>query len=1215
MTQPYWPNASDYGEVLQNPAANFRDARICAGQAVTDIHRRPLRYTGNFAAVFHVLGASLRQNWAVKCFTKRVAGLQERYRQIDLHLREQRQRLSFLVGFDYLPNELLVRGERYPVLKMDWVEGLCLDKFLLECFENGTAKGMLPVLCEMWVKLAQRLRDAQVAHGDLQHGNVLLVPDPDTKGALNLRLIDYDGMYVPALSDQTPGEVGHRAYQHRQRLNQGGYGPEIDRFSHLLIYTTLRCLIVGGRELWDRHYDEDRLLLGPQDLAAPDQSPVFRDLWRLDDLAARNLVGHLALAAHGSLEDVPLLEEVLRDRKVVALTRDQEQQVAAWLSPATTQTRMIQPYWPNASDYGEVLQNPAANFRDAQLCAGQAVTDACHRPLRWTGNFAAVFQVRGASLRQNWAVKCFTKRVAGLQERYRQIDLHLREQRQRLPFLVGFDYLPNELLVRGERYPVLKMDWVEGLRLDEFLLDCFENGTAKDTLPVLCDMWLKLAQRLRDAQVAHGDLQHGNVLLVPDPHKQGFLNLRLIDYDGMYVPALANQAPGEVGHPAYQHRQRLDQGGYGPEIDRFSHLLIYTTLRCLIVGGRELWDRHYDEDRLLLGPQDLAAPDQSPVFRDLWRLDDPAARNLVGHLAMAAHGRLEDVPLLEEVLRDRKVVALTRDQEQQVAAWLSPAAAPVLVPDVVPRLRLANAARMVFGMLVALVLRVDRGLRRAVGEENVLLYHFVRVVVSVCAMGALGFAIWMTGSSIWMTGSSISASRQTARARRETLVAIEAAQKAQRLADGAFRTNVRPAAYRRAKELRAEGKAALKEDNFALAQQLLTNAAEAFGQSLADAAAANALGDVQQKWTSGRSAAAVDELQEYARESFQAAEDKVAVAETAAVAENLAEAAASYREALDTLNRAVTEATAARDRADETDALVTQCKSAIAAADKPAAELLLAKLEKLAPQDSRLTDLRQAWGRLPSMNTPPNSPTAATLPSISNSIGMKLVLLPAGEFLMGSLDSDRGADANEKPQHRVQITKPFYLGVYEVTQAQYQKVVGSNPSHFKGESLPVEMVSWDDAVAFCKRLSEVAEERAAGRTYRLPTEAEWEYACRAGSTSKYSFGDSEAELGTYAWYNKNSIKATHPVGAKQANAWGLYDMHGNVWEWCADGYGPYAAGAASDPSGPGLASYRVDRGGSCYGATAICRSATRNWSSPSDRDSLGFRLAAVQSPR
>jgi len=242
-----------------------------------------------------------------------------------------------------------------------------------------------------------------------------------------------------------------------------------------------------------------------------------------------------------------------------------------------------------------------------------------------------------------------------------------------------------------------------------------------------------------------------------------------------------------------------------------------------------------------------------------------------------------------------------------------------------------------------------------------------------------------------------------------------------------------------------------------------------------------------------------------------------------------------------------------------------------------------------------------------------------------NSIGMKLTLIPPGESLMGASDSDRDASSDEKPQHRAQITKPFYLGMYEVTQAQYQKVVGKNPSKFEGESLPVEKVSWENAVEFCKRLSEAAEERAAGRTYRLPTEAEWEYACRAGSTSRYSFGDSEVELQEYAWYENNSGYRTHPVGEKQANAWGLYDMHGNVWEWCQDWYehGPYEAGPATDPSGPDEGVTRVlrggswrDRGGISWSADSdggICRSACRASRVPSFRfEYIGFRVAAVR---
>ncbi|MCY2994492.1 MAG: formylglycine-generating enzyme family protein, partial [Planctomycetota bacterium] len=160
----------------------------------------------------------------------------------------------------------------------------------------------------------------------------------------------------------------------------------------------------------------------------------------------------------------------------------------------------------------------------------------------------------------------------------------------------------------------------------------------------------------------------------------------------------------------------------------------------------------------------------------------------------------------------------------------------------------------------------------------------------------------------------------------------------------------------------------------------------------------------------------------------------------------------------------------------------------------------------------------------------------------------------------------------------------------------------------------VETVSWDEAVEFCKRLSEVAEERAAGRTYRLPTEAEWEYACRAGSTSKYSFGDSEAELGQHAWYDQNSGNTTHPVGGKSANAWGLYDMHGNVWEWCQDWHGAYGAGPASDSSGPGSASFRVLRGGAWLDSGRNCRSAYRRGFEPGFRiRGRGFRVAGVRS--
>ena len=229
----------------------------------------------------------------------------------------------------------------------------------------------------------------------------------------------------------------------------------------------------------------------------------------------------------------------------------------------------------------------------------------------------------------------------------------------------------------------------------------------------------------------------------------------------------------------------------------------------------------------------------------------------------------------------------------------------------------------------------------------------------------------------------------------------------------------------------------------------------------------------------------------------------------------------------------------------------------------------------------------------------------------TNSIGMRFKLIPAGSFVMGSPGTEVGRDSSDEgPLHKVQLTRPFYLGVYEVTQEQYERVMGTSPSDFKGNQHPIEEVSWNDAVEFCRRLSDFPAERAAGHEYRLPTEAEWEYACRGGSAGAYSFGDSESELSQNAWYAGNSGSTPHPVGEKEANAFGLYDMHGNVWEWCADWYGAYSNGDVVDPQGPSTGSLRVDRGGGWYVTPADVRAANRSRRTPDYRnDYLGFRVA------
>ncbi len=225
--------------------------------------------------------------------------------------------------------------------------------------------------------------------------------------------------------------------------------------------------------------------------------------------------------------------------------------------------------------------------------------------------------------------------------------------------------------------------------------------------------------------------------------------------------------------------------------------------------------------------------------------------------------------------------------------------------------------------------------------------------------------------------------------------------------------------------------------------------------------------------------------------------------------------------------------------------------------------------------------------------TPSPSPRPLAPPfteNLPNGVTLEMVGLPAGQFLMGSPDSDSDARDFERPQHQVKVNS-FAIGKYPVTQAQYQAVMGTNPSLFQNNPQnPVEQVSWNDAQAFCQKLSQIT-----GKTYRLPTEAEWEYACRAGTTTRYYFGDDANQLGDYAWYIGNSQDKTHPVGQKKPNAWGLYDMSGNVWEWCEDNWHDNYIGAPKDGSAwlTNDNDYQIVRGGSWYSIPYFCRSAFR----------------------
>jgi len=266
-----------------------------------------------------------------------------------------------------------------------------------------------------------------------------------------------------------------------------------------------------------------------------------------------------------------------------------------------------------------------------------------------------------------------------------------------------------------------------------------------------------------------------------------------------------------------------------------------------------------------------------------------------------------------------------------------------------------------------------------------------------------------------------------------------------------------------------------------------------------------------------------------------------------------------------------------------------------------AAKVWIDKGLSLAPSHKKLQALKRQISQTPDIYSP-------TQDIYTNSIGMKFKLIKTGKFQMGS---EKGSD-REKPVHWVEITKDFYMGVYEVTVGQYKKYVDEKGGYFEpkynkqGDNAAVTMVSWNDAQGFISWLNE----KEGVSHYKLPTEAQWEYSARAGTTTEYSFGDDSSLLGDYAWYRGNRKGAyAHIVGQKKPNPWGLYDMHGNVWESVADIYSSYSSSLSIDPTGPSTGSHRVNRGGGWGDPAPYCRAAFRDYLSPGYRDGiLGFRL-------
>jgi len=408
--------------------------------------------------------------------------------------------------------------------------------------------------------------------------------------------------------------------------------------------------------------------------------------------------------------------------------------------------------WPQSQDYNEAIQSPPSSFADPELRKGQAATNAFGLPMPRSGNFADVYEVRCAN-GSSWAVKCFTREVSGLRDRYQEISRSL--QQAKLPFTVEFTYLEQGIRIRSDWYPILKMQWVEGFTLNEFVRQQLDKPAM---LGGLLQIWTRMATRLRETGIAHADLQHGNVLLVPGSTASS-VAVKLIDYDGMFVPALSGKKSGEVGHPSYQHPQRLREGIYSPEVDRFPVLLIATALRAIRAKGKSLWDTYDNGDNLLFRQQDLEEPTKSALFSELLQLPDPADRFLVEQLIDATKKPLAMSPLLEDMQSEPRAVPARAPNSPSSLTSKTPASAPTVVAKGViadPRPVSADAPALGFTFDEPEVeaeaansrsRRTNRQRQKSTSGKFYLLGG-VAVTAAVLLMGGIGLGVWAASGGI-----------------------------------------------------------------------------------------------------------------------------------------------------------------------------------------------------------------------------------------------------------------------------------------------------------------------------------------------------------------------------------------------------------------------------------------------------------------------------------
>jgi WD40 repeat protein len=1032
-----WPLSQDYNEAVQTPQVSFSDPDLRTSKAAVNALGLPLPCSGNFADVYRLTLPDGSRSWAVKCFTRQVPNLRERYREVGLHLEQAR--LPFTVDFAFLNRGVRVGGDWYPAVKMEWVEGLLLNQFVKGQLDNPP---VLEALCQLWIKLAGRLREADIAHCDLQHGNVLLVPGNKPR-ALVMRLIDYDGMWVPALAGKKSGEVGHPAYQHPQRLREGTYSLEVDRFSHLVIYTALRALLAGGRPLWERYDNGDNLLFRQADFAAPRASGLFRELLALGDPELRLLAQGLAIASQKPLEQTPLLEEVASAGDAAARVQAAGQQVV----PASTV--------PVAQPLDFTRGAGAVRPRSRAGRTGRPSTAALV-----AGVVAACALLAGLALGAAWLWK-----TPGMPPA--------------LPNPIASGSGSDRNQVPGPTDPARPVPVDKGEREPKPLSpDGKEVPKQTSPAPPQPAPVDKGAQTPKEPPPAP-----------PEP----------VD------AKKARMQPREPTFTLTGHTSWVISVFYSPDGSRLASVGRGTVQKGL-PGEVKVWDVNTGQEvHTLKGHSSIV--NWACYSPDGTRLASAAADGMV-KVWDPSTGR--EVHTLKGAGKDVRRVCFSSDGMRLAGAGNDGGVTgTVQIWDVSSG---RAVLRLKFDGFVRSLCYSPDGTRIAIASDGFVQNGAVlpgEILVWDARTGQKLFALRSPHngfSSVCFSPDSMHiATSSNGHFDQGKFVAGEVqtwdARTGEKLLSflghtgGAMRVWYSP-----------DGKYLASAGGDSMAMVWNASTGRTLLQVKEGGGVVSACLSPDGKRLATTTSRPVKVWEVEANASEPSSRLPMILNGQAAGLALMSFSPDGRTLASGSLDGSIRlwDVTDNKKPLEKASSSSGPTKEGQFPDTKPGPAPPLA----VAPFDAREAHrLQQAWAKHPGIKA-----------ETANSIGMTLAPIPAGSFLMGSPESEPGHTPPER-QQKVEITRPFLLGIHEVTQEEYQRVTGHNPSWFSPTGggkdkvagmdtgkFPVDQVSWYDAAEFCRKLSALPAEKMARRVYRLPSDAEWEFACRAGTTTAYAFG-------------------------------------------------------------------------------------------------------------